>query len=82
MSRRGRRLSLSSRSGFRVSEIPGGLAPEQGWIELVRPGKHDSGYEGGPLRLRSDAFLDVAEDKGAAIKYYKNGHWNTYVTSD
>jgi hypothetical protein len=85
----GRRIALLSRGReFVPSELGASLprvssdGPFDYWLLLVRPGKHDSGYEDAPLILKTDAFLDVYNEKGASIHYFRDGDWHVYTVSD
>jgi hypothetical protein len=82
----GRRIALLSRGREFVPSELGSSSPSDGpfdyWLLLVRPGKHDSGYEDAPLVLKTDAFLNVYDEKGASIRYFPDGDWHVYAVSD
>lgn len=82
---------LSERKGF-VATAPD-LFPTEGapsdeplargsWIRLVKKGLIESGYEEKPLRLTTDAYEQIYDEKGAAVYYLQGGEWQVYVTSD
>ena len=56
--------------------------PFESWIQLVRRGKHESGYEERPLILKTDAILTIIWDKSAYIDYLQGGVWHQYFISD
>ena len=51
-------------------------------MSLVKKGILRSGYEPEPLVLTSDAFEVDFWEKASVVRYYRNGGWHQYVTSD